>query len=103
MNLRRLQYFVEFARHADLNSVLVDWDSIRHHIQVLEKELGPVTNRIGTFIVQQSEETGNLDDVLIAFSRLSESEFNALLDRLRAIPGVHRVEVKSRPDRRTSA
>lgn len=40
MNLRRLQYFVEFARHADLNSALVDWDSMRHHIQVLEKELG---------------------------------------------------------------
>jgi putative Mg2+ transporter-C (MgtC) family protein len=72
-------------------------------LHVLEKELGPVTNRIGTFIVQQSEETGNLDDVLIAFSRMSEAEFHALLDRLRAIPGVHRVEVKSRPDRRTSA
>jgi len=72
-------------------------------LHVLEKELGPITNRIGTFIVQHNEETENLDDVLIAFSRMSESEFNALLDRLRAIPGVLRVEVKSRPDRRTSA
>lgn len=72
-------------------------------LHVLEKELGPVTNRIGTFIVQHNEETADMDDVLIAFSRMSESEFGALLERLRAIPGVQRVDVKGRPDRRTMA
>jgi len=69
-------------------------------LHVLEKELGPVTNRIGTFIVQQNEQAANTDDVIIAFSRMSESEFTVLLDRLRAIPGVLRADVKSRPDRR---
>jgi putative Mg2+ transporter-C (MgtC) family protein len=69
-------------------------------LHVLEKELGPITNRIGTFIVQQSEEAAQTDNVLIAFSRMSESEFNVLLDRLRTIPGVLSVDVKSRPDRR---
>jgi putative Mg2+ transporter-C (MgtC) family protein len=69
-------------------------------LHVLEKELGPVTNRIGTFIVQQNEEGAPTDDVIIAFSRMSESEFTALLDRLRAIPGVLKVDAKIRPDRR---
>jgi putative Mg2+ transporter-C (MgtC) family protein len=72
-------------------------------LHVLERELGPVTNRIGTFIVQHNEETADMDDVLIAFSRMSEAEFGALLERMRAIPGVHRVDVKGRPDRRTMA
>jgi putative Mg2+ transporter-C (MgtC) family protein len=69
-------------------------------LHVLEKELGPVTNRIGTFIVQQNEEAAHTDDVIIAFSRMSESEFTVLLDRLRTIPGVLKVDVKTRPDRR---
>lgn len=40
MNLRRLQYFVEFARHAGAKADLLDWESMRHHISALEKELG---------------------------------------------------------------
>lgn len=67
---------------------------------VLERQLGAVTGRISTFIVQQSGDAANTDEVLIAFSRMSENEFHALLDKFRSIPGVLRLEVKGQPDRR---
>ena len=40
MNLRRLQYFVGFARSAGFGAGQVDWESMRTHIAALEKELG---------------------------------------------------------------
>lgn len=40
MNLRRLQYFVDFARNPGLHVDDLDWASMRNHIAVLEKELG---------------------------------------------------------------
>lgn len=70
-------------------------------LHVLERELGTVTSRINTFIVQQSGDAANTDEVLIAFSRMSEHEFHPLLDKVRSIPGVLRLDVKGQPDRRT--
>lgn len=40
MNLRRLQYFVDFARNPGLHADDLDWASMRTHIVALEKELG---------------------------------------------------------------
>ncbi|MFT3816809.1 MAG: LysR family substrate-binding domain-containing protein [Rubrivivax sp.] len=40
MNLRRLQYFVDFARNPGPYADGLDWASVRKHIAVLEKELG---------------------------------------------------------------
>jgi putative Mg2+ transporter-C (MgtC) family protein len=80
--------------------VMITAERGRLTLHVLEKELGPVTSRISTFIVQQQEEGSNKDDVLIAFSRMSESEFHALLDKLQRIPGVLKLEAKGRTERR---
>jgi putative Mg2+ transporter-C (MgtC) family protein len=74
----------------------------RMTLHVLERHLGPITGRINTFIVQQSGDAANTDEVLIAFSRMSENDFHALLDKFRAIPGVLRLDVKGQPERRTS-
>jgi putative Mg2+ transporter-C (MgtC) family protein len=80
--------------------VMITSERGRLTLHVLEKELGPVTSRISTFIVQQQEEGSNKDDVLIAFSRMSESEFHPLLDKLQRIPGVLKLEAKGRTERR---
>jgi putative Mg2+ transporter-C (MgtC) family protein len=69
-------------------------------LHVLEQELGPVTGRISTFIVQQQGEGSTMDDVLIAFSRMSENDFQALIDKLQRIPGVLKLDAKGRTERR---
>jgi putative Mg2+ transporter-C (MgtC) family protein len=81
--------------------VMISAERGRLTLHALEKELGPVTSRISTFIVQQQEEASNMDDVLIAFSRMSESDFHRLLDKLQRIPGVVKLDAKGRPERRT--
>jgi putative Mg2+ transporter-C (MgtC) family protein len=80
--------------------VMISAERGRLTLHVLEKELGAVTSRISTFIVQQQGEGSNLDDVLIAFSRMSENDFHALLDKLQRIPGVLKLEAKGRTERR---
>lgn len=40
MNLRRLQYFVDFARHGGGADAGPDWETLRSHVAALEKELG---------------------------------------------------------------
>lgn len=82
--------------------VLIGAERGRLTLHVLEREIGLVTARISTFIVQHSEEAASNDEVLIAFSRMSENEFRDLADKLRRIPGVLKLEVKGRPDRRTT-
>jgi putative Mg2+ transporter-C (MgtC) family protein len=80
--------------------VMISAERGRLTLHVLEKELGPVTSRISTFIVQQQEEGSNTDDVLIVFSRMSENEFHALLDKLQRVAGVLKLEAKGRTERR---
>jgi putative Mg2+ transporter-C (MgtC) family protein len=81
--------------------VMISAERGRLTLHALEKELGPVTSRISTFIVQQQEDASNMDDVLIAFSRMSESDFHTLLDKLQRIPGIVKLDAKGRPNRRT--
>jgi putative Mg2+ transporter-C (MgtC) family protein len=81
--------------------VMISAERGRLTLHALEKELGPVTSRISTFIVQQQEDASNMDDVLIAFSRMSESDFRTLLDKLQRIPGIVKLDAKGRPNRRT--
>lgn len=69
-------------------------------LPVLQRELGPITGRISTFVVQHNEEAADIDDVLIAFTRMSAQEFNTMLERLQEVPGVLKLEVKGQPDRR---
>lgn len=69
-------------------------------LHTLERELGPVTSRIDTFIVQQTGDAADTDDVLIAFSRMSAGELQPLLARLRQVPGVLKVDLKGDLERR---
>jgi putative Mg2+ transporter-C (MgtC) family protein len=80
--------------------LLISAERGRVTLPVLQRELGHVTGRISTFVVQHNEEAADIDDVLIAFTRMSAQEFNAMLERLQAIPGVLKLEVKGQPDRR---
>lgn len=50
--------------------------------------LGTGSVRVKQFIVQQSEDDVDLDDVQIALSRVTSSEFSAICARLEAMPGV---------------
>jgi putative Mg2+ transporter-C (MgtC) family protein len=70
-------------------------------LHALEKELGPVTSRISTFIVQHNEADAGTDDVLIGFSRMSEHELHSLVDQLRSMTGVLKIDVKGQRERRT--
>ena len=81
--------------------VMISAERGRLTLHVLEKEIGPITSRINTFIVQQQKEAANMDDVLISFSRMSESDFHTLLDKLQSIPGVHKLDAKGFSARRT--
>jgi len=80
--------------------VIISAERGRVTLHVLERELGSVTSRINTFIVQHNEESASNDDVLIAFSRMPESDFSDLLGKLQRIPGVLKLEVKGQPERR---
>lgn len=42
-----------------------------------------------------------MDDVLISFSRMSESDCHTLLDKLQGIPGVQKLDAKGLSARRT--
>lgn len=50
--------------------------------------LGRSSERVKQFIVQQSEEEPDCDDVIIGLARVSGDEFTRLRDQLRCAPGV---------------
>jgi putative Mg2+ transporter-C (MgtC) family protein len=54
----------------------------------VHRALGTGSVRVKQFIVQQSEEDPELDDVSIALSRATDSEFKAICIRLESIQGV---------------
>ncbi|KWH29080.1 MgtC/SapB family protein [Burkholderia stagnalis] len=58
----------------------------------LHAALGPNSARVKQFIVQQAEDSDEHDDVRIALARVSELEYRAICDTLRALPGVTRCE-----------
>jgi putative Mg2+ transporter-C (MgtC) family protein len=54
----------------------------------LHREFGTGSIRVKQFIVQPAEDDPELDDVQIALSRASSSEFSAICSRLATMPGV---------------
>ncbi|MXN76398.1 MgtC/SapB family protein [Burkholderia sp. 4701] len=58
----------------------------------LHAALGADSARVKQFIVQQAEDSGEHDDVRIALARVSELEYQAIRDKLRALPGVTRCD-----------
>jgi putative Mg2+ transporter-C (MgtC) family protein len=74
-------------------------DESSHPIQLLvergsvsldtaHQALGTGSVRVKQFIVQQSEDDADLDDVQIALSRVNAGEFSTICTRLEAMSGV---------------
>jgi putative Mg2+ transporter-C (MgtC) family protein len=57
-------------------------------LDTVYRALGTGSVRVKQFIVQQSEDDADLDDVQIALSRVSPSEFSAICARLETMSGV---------------
>lgn len=74
--------------------LLISAEHGRLTLHMLQQELGPLTSRIHTFVVQQNPESAHTDDILLALSRMSEKEFELMIERVRRIPGVLDAEVK---------
>lgn len=55
----------------------------------LHDALGSSSPRVKQFVVQQNDESGNLDEVMITLSRVSQLEYDAICAALRGLPGVH--------------
>jgi putative Mg2+ transporter-C (MgtC) family protein len=44
--------------------------------------------RVKQFVVQQSDDSPELDEVQVVLSRVSSTEYQAICDRLRTLPSV---------------
>ena len=64
-------------------------------LESLNKALGAASARVRQFGIQQNASKPNVDEIMIAFSRVSQREFESVCDALKQFPGVKRVaEVK---------
>jgi len=64
-------------------TMLVDRGSLSFH--GLHEALGPGSVRVKQFVVQQSEESPDSDEVQVELSRVSEQEYRAICARLRQL------------------
>ena len=69
-------------------SLLLVVERGRVSFETVHSALGTNSIRVKQFIVQQSEDDPELDEVQIALSRATSSEFAAIRSRLEAMPGV---------------
>ena len=67
-------------------TMLVERGSLSFH--ALHEALGPGSVRVKQFVVQQSEDSPDLDEVQIVLSRVSALEYKAICDRLRLMETV---------------
>jgi putative Mg2+ transporter-C (MgtC) family protein len=67
-------------------TMLVERGSLSFH--ALHEALGPGSVRVKQFVVQQSEDTPELDEVQVELSRVSSQEYRAICERLRQLPVV---------------
>ena len=54
----------------------------------LHDELGAASPRVKQFVMQQSDETPECDEVMITLNRVSNVEYEAICTRLRQLRGV---------------
>ncbi|WP_250535671.1 MgtC/SapB family protein [Caballeronia sp. AZ10_KS36] len=64
-------------------TMLVDRGSLSFH--ALHEALGPGSVRVKQFVVQQSEESPDSDEVQVELSRVSEQEYRSICARLRQL------------------
>ncbi|WP_459714393.1 MgtC/SapB family protein [Paraburkholderia sp. 2C] len=67
-------------------TVLVERGTLTFHS--LHDALGPSAVRVKQFVVQQCDDSPELDEVAIVFSRVSSQEYKAVCEQLRQFPGV---------------
>ncbi|CAB3761120.1 MgtC/SapB family protein [Paraburkholderia solisilvae] len=67
-------------------TLLVERGALTFHS--LHDALGPSSARVKQFVVQQSDDSPELDEVLITFSRVSPQEYTAIYEQLRQFSGV---------------
>ena len=67
-------------------SLLVERGSMTFH--TLHEALGPASPRVKQFVMQQSDDDAQLDEVTITLHRVSSTEYAAICGQLRAIQGV---------------
>ena len=77
--------FISVKQQRSLH-ILADRGSIS--LETLQRTLGSSSARVKQFIVQQSEETPDFDDVRISLSRTSTDDFDSLCSKFKEMPGV---------------
>ena len=66
--------------------ILADRGSVS--LETVHSALGTSSVRVKQFIMQQSEDNSDFDDVRISLSRTSIDDFDSLCDKFRSLPGV---------------
>jgi putative Mg2+ transporter-C (MgtC) family protein len=54
----------------------------------LHEALGPASPRVKQFVMQQSDDDAQMDEVTITLHRVSSTEYAAICGQLRALQGV---------------
>ncbi|AUT72776.1 MgtC/SapB family protein [Paraburkholderia hospita] len=67
-------------------SLLVERGSMTFH--TLHEALGPASPRVRQFVMQQSDDDAQMDEVTITLHRVSSTEYAAVCGQLRALQGV---------------
>ncbi|MEM5384306.1 MgtC/SapB family protein [Paraburkholderia phymatum] len=67
-------------------TLVVERGSMTFHS--LHEALGPASPRVKQFVMQQSDDDPQFDEVLITLNRVSTTEYTAICDQLKALPGV---------------
>ncbi len=83
------KWYFESRQERELR-LIVDRGALTIH--ALELTLGAAGGNIKKFIVQNNESISDTDEVNIAFSRISESQFAMIRDQIRKMKGVQKVE-----------
>jgi putative Mg2+ transporter-C (MgtC) family protein len=74
--------FISVKQRREL-TMLVDRGSLTFH--ALHEALGPGSVRVKQFVVQQSDDSPDLDEVRVVLSRASSMEYRAICERLRQL------------------
>jgi putative Mg2+ transporter-C (MgtC) family protein len=74
------------ARQRRQVRMLVERGKLTFHS--LHEELGTASPRVKQFVMQQSEDSNEYDEVIITLHRVSNAEYEAICERLRHLPGV---------------
>jgi putative Mg2+ transporter-C (MgtC) family protein len=77
--------FITFRQRRRL-SLLVERGKLTFHS--LHDALGTSSSRVKQFVMQQSDDSAEFDEVMITLSRVSSMEYEAICTALRRLPGV---------------